>query len=92
MTGDWLFHQHFKEIVRQLKNNNLYSRKHSSLFQSEVTICAQDCFKLVLIIVEIELPINLRVANKNNKMFDVITCRCLRKIKGQSNSVQISGI
>jgi hypothetical protein len=42
-------------------------------FQSEVTICAQACFQLVLSIVEIELPINLRVANKNNKMFDVIT-------------------
>ncbi len=53
--------------------------------------CARGRFKLVLSIVEVELPINLRVANKNNKLLDVITYRYLWKIKGQSNSVQISG-
>jgi hypothetical protein len=61
-------------------------------FQSEATICAQAHFKLVLSMVEIELPIKLMVADKNNKLPDVVTCRCLWKIKGQSNSVQISGI
>jgi hypothetical protein len=61
-------------------------------FQSEGTICAQACFKFALSIVEIELPINLRVADKNKKLLDVISCRCLCKIKGQNNSVQISGI
>jgi hypothetical protein len=54
-------------------------------------ICAQACYKLVLSIVEMELPINLRVADKNNKLLDEITCRCLWKIKSQSNSAQISG-
>jgi hypothetical protein len=61
-------------------------------FKGEVTICAQGHFKLVLSIIEIELPIYLRVANKRKKLLDVITFRCLRKIKGQSISVQISGI
>ena len=51
-------------------------------------ICAQARFKLVLSIVEIELPINLRAAVKNNKLLDVITCWYLW---GQSISVQISG-
>ena len=55
-------------------------------------ICAQALFKLVLSSVEIEVPINLRVADKNNKLLNVITCRCQSKIKGQSNSVKISGI
>jgi len=57
-------------------------------FQSDWTISAKACFKLVLS----KLPINFRVADKNNKLLDVISCRYLCKIKGQNNSVQISGI
>jgi hypothetical protein len=74
-----------KKIIIYIQQNT------QAYFQSEVTICAPAHFKLVVSIVEIKLPIKLRVGDKNNKLLNVISCRCLWKIKGQSNCVQISG-
>jgi hypothetical protein len=61
----------------QLKNNNLYSAKHSSLFSkwsndlcsSSFQACFEHCWN--------QAANKLSLADKNNKLLDVITYRYL---------------